>query len=338
MKDNKAIQETYISPETGKQLTYDREHNVFTTRDRDENFRFIADDIPDFRVRSETMENTEVNRVQSHLEALWKDAESNGGDPHGTLKMFTWTEEQKYRLKTWKAELLAFLKGSLRGHSWTQAESMELYRSLTDVYPNALRKNASMFRDGKLCSLSLMNFKRLSLEPLFRLIREHNIRSVLDFGCGWGANTILLKKEFPDIDVWSFDYSPYRVLSTRFNLKKLNMVPYRLTVADGSRLPFQEDSVDLVFTSHVLEQMNEVLAPALREIHRVSRRFAVHMEPSYHFAGPVYKLRVIRKNYPRDIAVRSRALGWRLQECRPANPTWAPTPAEWIVLEKNVSC
>lgn len=336
-QDNIALKGTYISPATGKSLTLNKEHGVFTTTDGNESFHLIANDIPDLRVGSEFMHKTEIEQTRTRLENLWKKAESYNIKQSQDLEIVSRREEFKFRWQSWKMELWRFIKHSLRSRSWTQADSMNIYRSVTDVYPNAVRQNAKIIKDGSLHSTSLIHFKKLSLIPLFQLIRKHQISSVLDFGCGWGGNTILLKQTIPDLDVWSFDYSPYRVLSTQFNLRQLGLTPYRLFVADGSKLPLPDNSVDLVFTSHVLEQMKQVLTPALREIHRVTRRFAVHIEPTFHYADWLHRLRIIRKDYPRDIVQRSQMLDWRLQEYRPANPTWAPTPAEWIVLEKNIT-
>lgn len=307
--NNIALEENYISPITGKLVVLDKERGVFTTADGSESFHLIANEIPDFRVGSDSMDITEVERVRIHLENLWKEAEADNVTPSQDLEIASLSEDIKFRFRTWRTELWEFIKYSLHRRSWTQAESMNLYSSLTDVYPKALRKKVKILNDGKLCLVSLVRFKELSLEPLFQLIQKYKINSLLDFGCGWGGNTILLKQAFPDLAVWSFDYSPYRVLSTKFNLRKLSLIPYSLFVADGSKLPLPDNSIDLVFTSHVLEQMSEVLTPALQEIYRVAQRYAVHIEPTFRYANWIHRLRVTRKSYPRDIVRRSEMLG-----------------------------
>lgn len=137
-----------------------------------------------------------------------------------------------------------------------------------------------------------------------------------------------------NLDIWSFDYSSYQALSTQFNLKKLGYVHYKLFVTDGSKLPLPGNSVDMVFTSHVMEQMTEVLPQAIGEIHRVSRRFAYHIEPTYKFVSWPQRLRILRKGYPRNILQLSLRQGWKVLKYCKADPTWGPTPAEWIVLEK----
>jgi hypothetical protein len=48
------------------------------------------------------------------------------------------------------------------------------------------------------------------------------------------------------------------MLTTQFNLRALDLVPNRLFVADGSRLPLPDGAVDAVVSTYVLEQMAEV--------------------------------------------------------------------------------
>jgi SAM-dependent methyltransferase len=211
---------------------------------------------------------------------------------------------------------------------------MRLYGTVSDVYPRALRRLVTVLTDTGVATAPLALFKRLSLEPIVDLIRRERLRSVLDFGCGWGANTIVLRQLLPELDVWSFDYSPQRALNTQFNLLALGLSPYRLFVADGSRLPLPDGAVDVVLTTHVLEQMAEVLPAALREAFRVARRYAYHVEPTYRFARWPHRLRMRRLGYPRDIAESAVRVGWRILQRQPANPTWGRTPAEVLLLEK----
>lgn len=334
MCDNLALKGTYISPVSRKPLTWDPDRRAFRTDEGGESFGCIAGDIPDFRPHGEPLGSDEIELLRTHLAGRWREAKwPEHFMPNAAA--CSPPETRIYRWRTWRTELLQFAKYCLRPRRWTQADSMELYRRLTYIYPDTLSARATIVMHGRLHVTSVMSFKALSLEPLAELIRRQAVSSVLDFGCGWGGNTILLRRMFSDLEVWSFDYSPHRTLTAQFNLRQLGLTPYQLFVADGSRMPLADNSVDLVFTSNVLEQMQEVLTPALQEIRRVARRFAVHIEPTFRYADWAHRLRVIRKGYPRDVLPRSLKLGWRLREYRLADPTWAPTPAEWIVLEKQ---
>jgi SAM-dependent methyltransferase len=331
--DNLALTSTWLSPVTRRPLAWDAGRSVFAGADG-ETFSCLADEIPDFRPGERPLPAEEVTAIRARLGRLWDEGTASAAPP-AAISPATPAAARRYWRRTARAEAVAFAVWLVRGRpAYTQRDSMQLYRSVTDVYPSALRRQVTVLVDGQPATAPLALFKRLSLQPVIDLIRREAVRSILDFGCGWGVNTIILRQLFPELDIWSFDYSPQRVLSTQFNLRALGLRPYRLFTADGSRLPLVDGAVDLVLSSHVLEQMAEVLPAALRETFRVARRFACHVEPTYRFARWPHRLRVRRLGYPRDVATAATAAGWRLLERRLASPAWGRTPGELLVLEK----
>lgn len=331
---NLALDGAFVSPVSLRPLVFEPHSAAFVTPDGTETFPCLERTIPDFRVGETAPPAEELRQLRARLDVWWHEAEAER-EAAQTVAPSSRRDERRYWRLIARAEVIGFAAWLLRGRRpYTQRESMARYRIVTDVYPNALRREVPVLVDGRLARCPLLQFKRLSLAPIVDLIRQRGVRSVLDFGCGWGANTLLLKQLLPELDVWSFDLSPQRVVATQFNLERLGLTPYRLFVADGSRLPLADSAVDLVFTTHVLEQMNEVLPRALAEIHRVARRFGCHVEPAYRYAEWPHRLRVVRLGYPRDIAERSLGLGWMLVDRRPASPAWGRTPGELIVLEK----
>jgi ubiquinone/menaquinone biosynthesis C-methylase UbiE len=91
----------------------------------------------------------------------------------------------------------------------------------------------------------------------------------LDFGCGWGGETIWLSERVKsatgiDIDANSIDEARRR-LSTKPGIENCNFVHY-----DGRRLPFGDDTFDAAFSTDVFEHVPNLLQ-SLREIHRVLR-------------------------------------------------------------------
>ena len=333
-EENLAQAGHYISPVTGRPLRRDIASATFATVDGAERFGSLAGEIPDFRVDEPLLPDHETGELRRRLSRWWDESQAAPGLPPA-LAAATPEETRRYWRITATSELKAFAAWwARRRPPYTQHDSMRLYRDVADVYAAAARRKITVLTSRGVATVPLVHFKRLSLEPLFQLIRDRGVSTVLDFGCGWGANTVILRQLMPDLEVWSFDYSPQRALTTQFNLRALGLVPYRLFVADGSRLPLADGAVDVVLTTHVLEQMSEVLPRALDEIHRVARRFAYHVEPSWRWGRWPHRLRMRRLGYPRDIAERSVALGWRLLTHRPADPGWGRVPGELIVLEK----
>jgi SAM-dependent methyltransferase len=332
--ENLALDHDYTSPVSGRALHRDVGSGTFTTADGSERFACLAGEIPDLRVDEPPLPDPEIDELRQRLGRWWAESQAVPALAPALVPA-TPSEARRYWRVTATSELRAFAAWWARGRPrYTQRDSMRLYRGVADVYAAAARRRVTVLGTDGLATTPLTHFKHLSLAPLLQLVRDRGVRSVLDFGCGWGANTVILRQLMPGLEVWSLDYSPQRVLTTQFNLRSLGLVPYRLFVADGSRLPLAAASVDLVLTTHVLEQMGEVLPRALAEIHRVARRFAYHVEPSWRWGRWPHRLRMRRLGYPRDIAERSVALGWRLVTRRPADPGWGRVPGELIVLEK----
>lgn len=334
-EENLALAGHYISPASGRPLHRDAGSNTFVSDENAERFGCLGGELPDLRVDEPMVPEAEVDALRQSLQRRWNDSEASPVlSP--TLVAASPLQARQYWRITATSELRAFLAWLARGRPpYTQQDSMRLYRDVADVHAAAVRRKVTVLTGRGVATVPLAHFKRLSLEPLLALVLEHGVRTVLDFGCGWGANTVILRQLRPDLEVWSFDYSPQRVLTTQFNLRALGLVPYRLFVADGSRLPLADGAVDVVLTTHVLEQMGQVLPRALAEIHRVARRFAYHIEPSWRWGRWPHRLRMRRLGYPRDIAERSVARGWRLVDHRPADPGWGRVPGELIVLEKG---
>lgn len=74
-------------------------------------------------------------------------------------------------------------------------------------------------------------------------------------------------------------------------------------------LPFADKSVDVIFTSHCLEQSPELVGPALKEFARVARRRIILAEPAYELAHPLQRKRIRKIGYARGIASAARRLG-----------------------------
>jgi ubiquinone/menaquinone biosynthesis C-methylase UbiE len=110
------------------------------------------------------------------------------------------------------------------------------------------------------------------------------IKSVLEVGCGSGA----VLQELADRRVgWDFkgiEISDERSKSTleRNNAQDITILGY-----DGKKIPFEDDSFDLVYATHVLEHVTD-LRGFLLELRRVARRFIyvevpceLHLRTSY---------------------------------------------------------
>jgi malonyl-CoA O-methyltransferase len=113
----------------------------------------------------------------------------------------------------------------------------------------------------------------LQEEVLSRLIdrlqyMRHQPETVIDIGCGTGKGVRGLQQAYPRARVYAADLAPQMLLRAGAAFRWLSKK--RLVAADMERLPFAENSFDLVFSSLALPWCND-LGQALREMRRVAR-------------------------------------------------------------------
>jgi SAM-dependent methyltransferase len=103
---------------------------------------------------------------------------------------------------------------------------------------------------------------------------QHKIlgRSVLDIGCGSGVSLSLLKIFRPSMKVCGFEGTP----SSELIWKERNLP---VKVGDISSLPFDANSFDTSFSSHVLEHL-ECPVRAIEESLRVTKLRVIHAVPT----------------------------------------------------------
>jgi ubiquinone/menaquinone biosynthesis C-methylase UbiE len=136
-------------------------------------------------------------------------------------------------------------------------EEVSIYDRFTNLYDLMFRVNGY----GR----SVERYLRENPLPLAAGAR------VLDAGCGTGLLTLaFLRAHRRPADVTSIDLSVRSLQTARKAAQKLNPAPRRevtFAQADALRLPFADETFDLVMTSGVLEYLP--LGEGLREVSRV---------------------------------------------------------------------
>jgi ubiquinone/menaquinone biosynthesis C-methylase UbiE len=85
-------------------------------------------------------------------------------------------------------------------------------------------------------------------------------KRLLDIGCGFGAKGIFYAKETPVSEVVGLDLNPRRIEQAKRYAAKSNVEPSRIhfETGDGSRLPFDDDSFDLILSEDMIEHVVDV--------------------------------------------------------------------------------
>lgn len=83
--------------------------------------------------------------------------------------------------------------------------------------------------------------------------------TVLEAGCGIGAQTIILAQKSPDAHFTSIDISPVSIETARASIEKRGLTNVTFRVADIFSLPFEPNSFDHIFVCFVLEHLQHPL-------------------------------------------------------------------------------
>ncbi len=83
--------------------------------------------------------------------------------------------------------------------------------------------------------------------------------SVLEAGCGVGAQTVILAKRNPDCFITSVDISDESVEQAKKSIEAGKIHNVSFVVADIMNLPFPENNFDHIFVCFVLEHLSEPL-------------------------------------------------------------------------------
>jgi ubiquinone/menaquinone biosynthesis C-methylase UbiE len=139
-----------------------------------------------------------------------------------------------------------------------------------------------------------------------KTILGFNPRSVLEVGCGNGHNLLAIKNHDSNVEITGIDVS-----SVGIEKAKEHHVG-EFYPMDARNLLFTDDSFDVVFTVHALEQMKYCLEKVLGEIYRVCSGFVVLFEPFFVQQNIFGKWHIIRSEYAQGIPFFVEDTGFRI--------------------------
>ena len=153
--------------------------------------------------------------------------------------------------------------------------------------------------------------------------------TLLEAGVG-EATTLcgVLKQLGSAVESYGFDISWSRVAYGRRWLLNNGIAGASLCTGSLLRMPFADNSIDVVYTSHSVEPNGGYEGPILSELLRVTKKFLVLLEPGYEFASEAARRRMEEHGYCRGLKEVALSLGCNILEHElfpytpnPLNPT-----------------
>lgn len=162
---------------------------------------------------------------------------------------------------------------------------------------------------------------RVHLLVMQRVLEQLRPTSVLEVGAGAGTNLLVLASLVPGVEWTGIELTEQGVRAARAVQEEASLPEWlerycpapvadagayrriRFEQGDACRLPFPDDSFDVVITRQALEQMNKIRDDALSEIARVARHHVVLGEPFADFNREGLRLDYVKAKEYLDLPV-----------------------------------
>ena len=143
----------------------------------------------------------------------------------------------------------------------------------------------------------------LRSEDIAKVLNNLSYQSFLDVGIGEATSMVPLitKLTCKNVDFFGIDISLSRLLYANEFINKNHDGNIQLAVANMFSLPFQDSSIDIVFTSHAIEPNTSKSKDALLELYRVCSKYLVIIEPSFDLGNSETKSRIKAHAYIDDL-------------------------------------
>jgi len=145
-------------------------------------------------------------------------------------------------------------------------------------------------------------------------------RSILDCGCGEYSTTIDIFSKLLFVDnFYVFDISLSRLLAgssfcnnlvTEANISNIDCSSIKASVSRLDQIPFNDNSVDILITSHVIEPNRGSEKKIIKELLRVAKHGVILHEPDYENSSKQQKERMDRHGYAVNIRGHIQDLGY----------------------------
>jgi perosamine synthetase len=154
--------------------------------------------------------------------------------------------------------------------------------------------------------------------------------SILEAGVGEATTLsgVLKHVGIAELDGYGFDLSWSRIAYAKEWIKNQKISNVTLCTGSLLNIPFADNAIDIVYTSHSIEPNGGNEEPILKELYRVAKRFLVLLEPGYELASSESRKRMDSHGYCKNLKRICEKLGFKIIEhelfpfiFNPVNPT-----------------
>ena len=196
------------------------------------------------------------------------------------------------------------------------------------------------FQSGEYIKRYNPELVRKNLTPVIDEINKTtNIKTLLDFGSGELTSfSYVLEKLFKsDIKFYACDISFNRLFlgSLLLEKKKLLNSSINLFCNDFDKLPFFDNSIDVIITNHSIEPNKSNAEKIILELYRVARKKLILQEPNYDIACESGKKRMMSNNCVVNLSQILKKNGFQFEIIKTKYNFNDLNPSSLYVIKKN---
>lgn len=193
------------------------------------------------------------------------------------------------------------LKGTRRTKSFVEKQYDEIAGSYIQENYYKEKKRFSVVQ-GEIQEISSIKNMQLIREEIKMILDQYNFKNILEVGAG-ELTTLedIYRFKNGKINCYGIDLSLNRLVHGISEFKKKHKNTPYVSKSNATKLPFPDNSFDLVITRHTLEQMPKIFKLAIDEIIRVSKKNIIFFEPSFELGTLTQKLKILNSDYVRGI-------------------------------------
>lgn len=139
--------------------------------------------------------------------------------------------------------------------------------------------------------------------------------SVLEAGIGEGttfSGVIENLNLSSNLKSYGFDISWSRVAYAKQWLKNENILNSHLCTGDLLNIPFTDNAIDVVYTSHSIEPNGGNEEAILKELYRITNKYLIIIEPAYEFSDEKIQQRMDSHGYCKNLKNIAESLGFKV--------------------------
>jgi len=168
--------------------------------------------------------------------------------------------------------------------------------------------------NGKSIMLTDTAMRNLVFYFLNEQLKKTTFESVLEVGCGSGNNLKILQKNFPKKTLYGLDLAEQMIKEAQVNVPST-----KFFCCSAEHIPLEDNSVDVIYTVHALEQMTPFIPAVIKEMKRVCRNRVLFIEPFPEFQNWIGRMHGKRLGYPTTVHSEMQANGFTIETFKSLN-------------------